>query len=175
MNRKEIKQLRNSRNALITDVTIGPNDGHMRTKTKAAEMAALANAHHLKRSPERSLKNAMLSVLYRMEHYVANDQTALDQICNIEDFVKDFLTVLKINKTMFAQLIDVDSANLNKYYRSDRRFNTELALKFAHFFHTPPDIWLRIQIKNELLLLQKEKQSDEKYTKYDYEKLLQMA
>jgi plasmid maintenance system antidote protein VapI len=93
----------------------------------------------------------------------------------IEDFVKDFLKVLGINKTAFAQYIEMDGANLNKYYRSDRRFNTELALKFAHFFHTPADLWLKIQIKNELLLLQKEKQSEDKYNKYDYEKLLQMA
>lgn len=175
MNRKEIKQLRNNSNRLVTDVKIGPNDGHARTKAKAVEIAAFAEAHHRKRSPERLLKNSMLSVLYRMEHYVDDDQLTLEHLCNIEDFVKDFLTVLKINKTTFAQLIDVDGANLNKYYRSDRRFNTELALKFAHFFHTPPDLWLRIQIKNELLLLQKERQSDEKYIKYDYEKLLQMA
>jgi plasmid maintenance system antidote protein VapI len=175
MNRKQIKQLKDNRNALVTTLTIGPYDGHARTKTKAAEMAVFAQAHHQRRSPERLMKNAMLSVLYRMEYYLQNDQVTPDHICGIEDFVKDFLIVLKINKTTFAQLIEVNGANLNKYYRSERRFNTELALKFAHFFHTPPDLWLRIQIKNELLLLQEEKQSDEKYTKYDYEKLLQIA
>lgn len=175
MNRKQINQLRESRNTLVKETAIGPNDGHARTEAKAAEMAAFAQAHHKKRSPERLLKNAMSSILYRMEHYLQDDQITLDNICGIEDFVKDFLTVLKINKTTFAQLIEVDGANLNKYYRSDRRFNTELALKFAYFFHTPPDLWLRIQIKNELVLLQKEKQAHGKYNKYDYEKLLQMA
>jgi len=150
----------------------GPNDGHARTKAKAAEVDAFALEHHRKRSPERLIKNAMLSVLYRMEHYVQDDHVTPDHICGIEDFVKDFLTVLKINKTTFAQLIEVDGANLNKYYRSDRRFNIELALKFAHFFHTQADLWLRIQVKNELLLLQKEEHPDEKYSKYDYEKLL---
>jgi len=172
---KVVKQLRERRNAVVTEVTIGPNDGHTRSKEKAAEMSALAKLHHSKRSPERLLKNAMLKVQYGMEHYLQDEQVSFDDILTIEHFVTDFLKVLGINKTAFARFIEMDGANLNKYYRSDRRFNTELALKFSHFFHTPADLWLKIQIKNELLLLQKEKEADEKYSKYDYEKLLQIA
>lgn len=172
---KIVRQLRERRNTVVTEATIGPNDGHNRSKEKAADIAALAKLHHNKRSPERLRKNAMLAVQYRMEHYVQDDQVRFENMSSIENFVKDFLKVLGINKTAFAQYIEMDGANLNKYYRSDRRFNTELALKFAHFFHTPADLWLKIQIKNELLLLQKEKQSEDKYNKYDYEKLLQMA
>lgn len=159
----------------VIDITIGPNNGNKWSEKKTAEITALAKLHHSKRSPERLRKNAMLAVQYRMEHYVQDDQVTFENRYAIEDFVKDFLKVLGINKTAFAQYIEMDGANLNKYYRSDRRFNTELALKFAHFFHTPADLWLKIQIKNELLLLQKEKQSEDKYNKYDYEKLLQMA
>jgi len=172
---KIVKQLRERRNAVVTEATIGPNDGHNRSKEKAADIAALARLDHSKRSPERLRKNAMLSVQYRMEHYIQDDQVTFENMSAIEDFVKDFLKVLGINKTAFAQYIEMDGANLNKYYRSDRRFNTELALKFAHFFHTPADLWLKVQIKNELLLLQKEKQSEDKYNKYDYEKLIQIA
>jgi plasmid maintenance system antidote protein VapI len=61
--------------------------------------------------------------------------------------------VLGISKGAFAAYIEMGASNLNKYYRSDRRFNTELALKFAYFFHTPANLWLKIQIKNELLQL----------------------
>lgn len=172
---KIVKQLRERRKSLITEVTIGPNDIHNRSKEKAAEMTALAKLHHSKRSPERLLKNSMLAVQYRMDHYLQDDLISFENIWTIEQFVTDFLKVLGINKTAFARFIEMDGANLNKYYRSDRRFNTELALKFAHFFHTPADLWLKIQIKNELLLLQKEKEADEKYSKYDYEKLLQIA
>ena len=157
------------------DLTIGPNDGHSRTKEKAARIAELAKLHNSKRSPERLRRNAMLAVQYRMEHYLQEDSVTLDNICTIESFVTDFLKVLGINKTAFARFIEMDGANLNKYYRSDRRFNTELALKFSYFFHTPADLWLKIQVKNDLLLLQKEKEADQKYNKYDYEKLLQIA
>lgn len=172
---KVVKQLRERRGMLTAEATIGPNDGHKRNSKKKAEIAALAKSHHSKRSPVRLLKNAMLAVQYRMDHYLQDDLISFENICTIEQFATDFLKVLGINKTAFARFIEVDGANLNKYYRSDRRFNTELALKFAHFFHTPADLWLKIQIKNELLTLQKEREADEKYNKYDYEKLLQIA
>lgn len=165
---------RSSREKVI-DITIGPNDGNKWSEKKTAGIKALAEHHHSQRSPERIRKNAMLAVQYRMEHYVQDDQVTFGNMCAIEDFVKDFLKVLGINKTAFAQYIEMDGANLNKYYRSERRFNTVLALKFAHFFHTPADLWLKVQIKNELLELQREKQAEEKYNKYDYEKVLQMA
>ena len=138
-------------------------------------MAALAQAHNANRSPARVRRNAMLAVLYRMEHYIQDSKITADKICKLEDFVKEFLAVLSINKTTFARYIEIDISNLNKYYSSERRFNSELALKFGHFFHTPPDIWLQIQSKNEILILQKEEQAGDKYLKYDYEKLLQIA
>ncbi len=159
----------------LIEVTIGPNDIYSRGKEKTNKMTTMAKLHHSKRSPERLLKNAMLAIQYRMEHYLQDELISLENICTIEQFVTDFLKVLGINKTTFARFIEIDGANLNKYYRSDRRFNTELALKFSHFFHTPPDLWLKIQIKNELLSLQKEKEAKEKYSKYDYEKLLQIV
>src|SRR5690606_32481498 len=98
-----------------------------------------------------------------MEEYVQDENITLDEVCTIEDFVKDFLKVLGLKKGEFAKHIDIDDSNLNKYYRRDRRFNTVLALKFAHFFHTPADLWLKVQIKNELLELQREKEAEEKY------------
>jgi plasmid maintenance system antidote protein VapI len=174
--RKKItNQVKATEKTRFTDLTIGPNDGHSRTKEKTAEIAALAKLHNSNRSPERLRRNAMLAVQYRMEHYVNDDQITYENTYAIEDFVKDFLKVLGINKGRFAGYIEIDGSNLNKYYRNDRRFNTELALKFAYFFHTPPDLWLKVRIKNELLQLQKEKEAAEKYRKYDYEKLLQIA
>jgi len=169
------KQVKDTGKTEAADLTIGPNDGQKRTKEKTAEIATLAKLHNSKRSPERLRRNAMLAVQYRMEHYVNDDQVTYESIYAIEDFVKDFLKVLGINKGTFAGYIEMDGSNLNKYYRSERRFNIELALKFAYFFHTPVDLWLKVQIKNELLQLQKEKEAEDKYRKYDYEKVLQIA
>jgi len=173
--KKIIKQGINTEKIKVADLTIGPNDGQKRSKEKAAEIAALAKLHNSKRSPERLRRNAMLAVQYRMEHYVNDDRITYDNIYTIEEFVKDFLKVLGISKGAFAGYIEMDGSNLNKYYRSERRFNIELALKFAYFFHTPVDLWLKVQIKNELLQLQKEKEAEDKYRKYDYERVLQIA
>jgi len=173
--KRTAKQTTSQPNDDLVDVTIRPKDGHSRTKAKAAKLAALAKAHNAGRSPARVRRNAMLAVLYRMEHYIQDNKITAEDICKIEDFVKEFLAVLNINKTAFARYIDIDISNLNKYYSSERRFNSELALKFGHFFHTPANIWLQIQSKNEILILQKEEQAGDKYRKYDYEKLLQIA
>ena len=166
--------IRKSREKIV-DISIGPNDGNKWSEEKAAGVIALAKLHHSQRSTERIRKNAMAAVRYRIEEYVQDENITIDEVCTIEDFVRDFLKVLGLKKGEFAKYIDINESNLNKYYRSDRRFNTVLALKFAHFFHTPADLWLKVQIKNELLELQREKEAEEKYNKYDYEKALQMA
>lgn len=160
---------------LAFDMTITPSDGHKWSKEEKALIEERAKFHHSQRSPERILRNEMLAVLYRMEEYIQDERITFQKVSTIEDFVRDFLKVLGIKKSAFARYIDINDSNLNKYYRSDRRFNTILAMKFAHFFHTPADLWLKVQLKNELLELQQEKEADEKYTKYDYEKVLQMA
>lgn len=157
------------------EMTIGPNDGNKWSTEKTAAISTMAKLRHSKRSRERLLRNAMSAVRYRMEEYVKDENVTLETMRAIEDFVKDFLTVLELKKGEFAKHIDVDSSNLNKYYRSDRRFNTVLALKFAHFFHTPADLWLKVRIKNELLELHREQEATDKYSKYDYEKVLQTS
>jgi len=174
-NKEITDQVMQKEKAGLVDLTIGPNDGHARSKHKAKKIASLAKEYNSKRSAERLRRNAMLAVQYRMEHYVNDDTVTYENIYTIEDFVKDFLAALGINKTNFAGYIEMDVSNLNKYFRADRRFSIELALKFAYFFHTPVEVWLKIQIKNELLELQKEKETAEKYSKYDYEKVLQIA
>lgn len=158
------------------NLTIKPNDKEW-SKAQKAAITEFAKQHNDQRSPERLRKNEMLAVKYRMEHYLSDERITFENVYTIEDFVMEFLKVLGIKKRAFAKYLDIDDSNLNKYYKSSkehskgRRFNTELALKFAYFFHTPADIWLKVQIKNELLELQDEKDLKEKYSKYDYEKL----
>jgi plasmid maintenance system antidote protein VapI len=165
---------RNS-NEKTVDITIRPTGGDRWSQVKMEKVTAMAKAKNNQRNLERIRKNAMSVVRYRMEEYVRSEDSALEKVYTIEDFVKDFLKVLGLKKGEFARYIDIDDSNLNKYYKSDRRFNTILALKFAHFFHTSADLWLKVQVKNELFELQREKEVEEKYKKYDYEKVLLLA
>lgn len=157
------------------DVTIGLNDGHNRSIKKKASIEAAAKAHHLQRSPARLLKNEMLAILYTMEAYLSDENITLKNMKTIKDFANNFLEVLHLKKGEFAAYIEIDLSNLNKYYKEDRKFNPQLAIKFGYFFHTPADLWLKVQFKNEMLLFEKEIKSEKKYKKYDYEKVLKIA
>lgn len=157
------------------DATLRPNDGHKRSAEQKALVAAAAKAHNATRSPGRLVRNEMLAIRYQMESYVLDQTITSNEMRSIRDFANDFLRTLKLKKGDFAYYIEIDLANLNKYYKEDRKFNPELALKFGHFFHTPADLWLRVQFKNEMLKFEEETRLEKKYKKYDYEKVLKMA
>lgn len=157
----------------VQNITLGVHDGHRRSAEKNARVAALALEHHQQRSVKTLLKNEMLAIRYSMEEYVIDENITAENIRTVKDFVTTFLTTLGIKKGQFAGHIEIDNSNLNKYFTNERPFNPELALKFGYFFHTAPDLWLKIHFKNELLLLNVNKKSEESYKKYDYEKLLQ--
>ena len=148
------------------------NDGHKWSSEKLAETDDIAKEIAGKRSPEMKLKNRMLSIRYRMEEYLQNQATREDELMDLDRWLKDYLKVLNLTQKKFAKLIENQDGNLRKYLIGERRFSTDLAMKFGHFFHTKPDLWLNIQIKNDVLLLKKEKETAAKYEKYDYEKVM---
>lgn len=154
------------------DVKIGLKNDKEWTDDEMAKLKAFVKNRSNKISPDRRLKNEMLSIKYQMENYV-NDES-IKKITPLDDFLNDYLKILNITLKKFAQAIDTTDANLKKYISSsgERKFNTDLALKFASFFHTTPELWLRVNIKNELLSLSKEKKQATKYRKYDYEKVM---
>ncbi|SDG63787.1 helix-turn-helix transcriptional regulator [Chitinophaga filiformis] len=157
------------------DVTLGPKDGLARSAKHKAVVAAAAKEHNANRSVARLIRNEMLAIRYQMESYISDQTITANELRSIKDFANDFLRILNLKKGDFAYYIEIDLANLNKYYKEDRKFNPELALKFGHFFHTPADLWLRVQFKNEMLKFEQETRLEKKYQKYDYEKVLQIA
>jgi plasmid maintenance system antidote protein VapI len=155
-------------------MTIAPSDGHKLNKKQQALIDSHVKDRHAKRSPERLIRNEMLSVLYRLEEYLQREDLNAKEVYTIEYFVTEFCKVLGLNKSQFASHLDTDLSNLNKYLKGQRAFNTELAMKFSRFFHTPVDIWLKVQLKNDLIALH-EAEKAHKYDKYDYKKVLHMA
>jgi plasmid maintenance system antidote protein VapI len=155
------------------NIEFGPNDGHKWSREKLAETDEIAREIASKRSPEMKLKNRMLSIRYRMEEYLQNQAIDENELLNLDSWLKDYLKVLNLTQKKFAEIIESKDGNLKKYLIGKRKFSTDLAMKFGHFFHTAPDLWLNIQIKNDVLLLKKEKETAVKYEKYDYEKVLE--
>ena len=155
-------------------MTIAPSDGNTLTNEEKNLIEEHANFRQANRSPERIVRNQMHSVLYRLEEYLQEEDSKSREIYTIEYFVNEFIKILNLNKSQFANHLDTDVSNLNKYLKGQRAFNTELAMKFSRFFHTPVDIWLKVQLKNDLIALH-EADKGHKYDKYDYKKVLQMT
>jgi addiction module HigA family antidote len=120
-----------------------------------------------KQSPERKLRNELLSIKYQMQDYIAKDK--VEREMQILDFVKLYLKLLKITQRELASAFEMKDTNLYKYLKGDRKLNPDIALKLSSFSHTQPELWYYIQTKNELYELRKEKDNLKKYQKYDYE------
>jgi addiction module HigA family antidote len=123
-----------------------------------------------KQSQERKIKNDLLSIRFQMEDYIENGNP--DQPKTIRDFVKMYLKALKISQIKLARLFEMESSNLHKYLVGDRRLNSNMILKLSTFTHTSPELWLRLQVKNDLIEINREKEKVREYRKYDYENLV---
>lgn len=152
------------------DVHIGLKD-HNWSSSTLDEMKRIAVENASKRSPQRIMRNRLLAIRYRMEAYTEKIDGVSGEIVYIQTFVTEHLNILNISFNKFAKALDTDASNLNKYLNGQRKFNSIWAVKIGNFFHTPPEIWLKIEMKNELIRIQSEKKVTT-YKKYDYEKVL---
>ncbi|ULQ51635.1 helix-turn-helix transcriptional regulator [Flavihumibacter fluvii] len=118
--------------------------------------------------------SALMSIQYRMEYYLLTPNSEISKIRTLEEFLAAFLKTLNIPFKLFALSIDTTDANLKKYLTGTRKFNTDLAMKFGAFFHIPPELWLNIQVKNDIVRLQEEKKLRKSYEQYNYENLLRV-
>ena len=138
------------------------NDGKMK---KLREFIVLESK---KQSPERRLRNEVLSIKYQMQDYLKKDK--VEREIRIVDFVKLYLRLFKFSQRDLASAFEMKDSNLYKYLKGERKLNPDIALKLSSFSHTEPELWYNIQTKNELFELGKEKLK--KYEKYGYEKLV---
>ncbi|MDR2236085.1 MAG: helix-turn-helix domain-containing protein [Chryseobacterium sp.] len=130
-------------------------------------------AESLKQDKERILRNKLLSIQYQIEDYIESDTFELEKSLKALDFIKMYLKVLKITKKDLARYLDMQDSNLHKYLSGERKLNAQVVLKLSNFTHTEPELWFRIQIKNELLELKKESEKVADYSKYDYRHLVE--
>lgn len=126
--------------------------------------------HSDNQSEERKIKNKFLSIQYKLEDYIEKDDIQEHEVLNILDFVKMYLKALNITKLELAKYFGMRDSNLHKYLIGTRKLNPDIVLKISSFSHTKPEYWYRVQVKNELVKLKKERTQD--YDKYDYKKLL---
>lgn len=137
---------------------------------KLDNISGFIKKHSDKQSNESRVKYKLLSIQYKLEDYIEKEDIKESEMLDILDFVKMYLQVLNITKKDLARYFGMNDSNLHKYLTGQRKLNPKVVLKISAFSHTKPEYWYRVQVKNELLKLKKEKAKD--YERYDYRKLL---
>ncbi|MFV8324887.1 transcriptional regulator [Flavobacterium sp. ZS1P14] len=140
---------------------------------KKGELKKIISSDAVKQSKERVLTNQLLSIQYKLEDYIQNDSDDVE-VLKILDFVKMYLKVLNLTKKELATYFEMRDSNLHKYLSGERKLNAKLVLKLSTFSHTKPEQWYRVEVKNELIELKKEKENVEYYKKFDYRNLVGM-
>lgn len=126
-----------------------------------------------KQSKERKLKNDLLAIQYQIEDYIETETTS--ERLRVLDFVKLYLKTFNVTQKRLAHLFEMKDSNLHKYLIGERKLNANIVLKLSSFSHLSPEYWLRIEVKNELLEITKEKERYADYSKYDYRNLFLVA
>ncbi|MFB3386590.1 transcriptional regulator [Flavobacterium sp. LAR06] len=138
---------------------------------KKADLKEIIKSHSSKQSKEQILKNQLLSIQYKLEDYIQSENDT--EVLKVLDFVKMYLKTLNITKKELASYFEMKDSNLHKYLIGERKLNAKLALKLSTFSHTKPEQWYRVQVKNEMIELNREKANVEAYKKYDYRNLIE--
>ena len=132
----------------------------------------LIRSHRKKVLEDRTEKDRINDILtalrFSLMRYL-NSQDS-DKIVMLGDYLVDLLNQLNIKRGVFAEYIEISPRNINKYFSGERKFIIDHALKFEQLFQIPAEIFLEVQVKNELM---EAKQSSRKnYEKYDLKDLL---
>lgn len=137
---------------------------------KLNKINSFIHEHSGSQSEERKIKNALLSIQFKLEDYINKDDIKEDEVLNVLDFVKMFLGILGMTKKDLAKYFGMKDSNLHKYLTGQRKLNPDIVLKISAFTQTNPEYWYRVQVKNELIGLKKE--GTKAYEKYDYKNLI---
>jgi plasmid maintenance system antidote protein VapI len=139
-------------------------------KEKVKSLTTFIQSHSEQQSEERKLRNELLSIQYQIEDYI--DTENISNKLRLLDFIKMYLKTLNITQKKLADLFEMKDSNLHKYLIGERKLNPDLVLKLSSFTHLSPEYWLRIEVRNELIEITKEKERKNDYQKYDYRNLL---
>ena len=137
---------------------------------KSSALKDFIITHSQKQSKEQKLRNELLAIQYKIQDYIESETTS--EPLRVLDFVKLYLKAFNITQKKLADLFEMKDSNLHKYIVGERNLNTSIVLKLSSFSHLHPEYWLRIEVKNELIEITKERERNQNYEKYDYRNLL---
>ncbi|MCF2489201.1 helix-turn-helix domain-containing protein [Dyadobacter sp. CY347] len=140
---------------------------------KRTSLKEFITTHSQKQSKEQKLKNELLAIQFKIEDYISSERVS-DPL-RIIDFIKLYLKTLNVSQKKLAELFEMKDSNLHKYLVGERKLNTDILLKLSSFSNLNPEYWLRVEIKNELFEINKEKDHLKYFEKYSYHNLLAIS
>jgi len=73
-----------------------------------------------------------------------------------EVLAEDFMKPLGLSQYQLAQDIGVSPIRISQIVRGQRAITVDTAMRLGHYFGTSPTIWLRLQVRHDLEMAEKE-------------------
>ncbi len=159
---KKLKQLEEPEIGLITE----PMDSN--TEEFKKFQAIILNKVK-EQSKEKRLEIELMALKIKMEDYLKDES---ETVKTAGDFLKSFLLLLNITQKRFAEYTGIEPTFLSKIVNGERVINSEYALIISKIFSTEPLLWLEIQAKNELKIVEKKLGT---LNKYSLQSLMQVS
>ena len=144
---------------------IGNQDGSTNlTKEEFESLGKIFQKHSKKYSKNQNRNFEMIGVHAEMTSYIDSIKSN-GQILEIGYFLKKILAIYNLPNKKLADYLNINKSNFSTIMKGKRKINFDIALKLAHIFGIKADLWLMVQIKNELWRLENaNKKEYEKYT-----------
>lgn len=134
--------------------------------------AELIRTHRKKlfgdRTEQDRINDVLIGLRFSLVRYLETQESK--EINTLGMYLRDVLDQLNVKRGVFAEYIEISPRNINKYFIGERKFTIDHALKFEQLFRVPAEIFLEVQIKNELI--EAKRSSRKTYEKFDLNDLL---
>ncbi len=127
----------------------GTGEGVVNVNSESFKALRKAVEEHAKTIPEKDkIRYRLISVRLQMETYLREE---ISEQKSVGDFLKQCISALGVKNKEFADFIEIKESNLSSIIKGKRRVPPELAFTLGSLLNVPPNLWLGVQSKNELL------------------------
>lgn len=130
--------------------------------------AVLLNRINKQTVPQKR-RIALMALKFKMEDYLQSEEKK--EPTPAGEFLKSYLRILGIRQKRFAEYVGIQPSNLSKLLKGERPINFEMSLILGKIFNNEPMLWMKIQTRNELIKLSREKRKE--LRKYSLEDLIE--
>ena len=131
-------------------------------------LRAAIEADAARQTPEVKKSMALRVLHIKMREYF--ESTEITDATSIGDWLSKYLEILKIKNKTFAKYLNIKEPNLSAILKNRRKINIDFALKLEQLFDIKAEIWLGIQLKNELAQVEKKEEKE-----YKIEELMKLC